>query len=64
MPQSFTYFECDGAYFRRLDGQGIRSIDDVLVGSAWMPYEGPDPLAPALFGNEVADPLAATQVTS
>jgi len=58
MAQAFKYFERDGAYFRRAEGRATRSVDDVLHGKDWKPYRGADPLEPALFGNEVEDPLA------
>jgi hypothetical protein len=53
----YSYFEHDNAQFRRLNQAPFREVDDVLHGKNWVPYGG-DKLKPALFGNEVADPLA------
>ena len=55
--KAFAYFDHDGAYFRRGDHPPFRSVDDVLVGKEWQPYKGSDPLAPALYGDEVENPL-------
>ena len=56
----FTFFDHDGAQYRRDDSSGARSVDDVLAGDAWQPYKGSDPLEPALFGDEIDDPLAGS----
>lgn len=55
---AFSYFEHDNAYFRRRNQAPFRAVDDVLDGDGWKPYQGADSLAPALFGDEVGDPLA------
>ncbi len=52
----YSYFDLDGAYFRRADGLGTRSVDDVLHEGEWKPYRG-DCLRPALFGDQIEDPL-------
>jgi hypothetical protein len=52
----FSFFEHDGAYFRRRNNGVTRSVDDVLHKSGWTPYKGADPLAPALYGDEISDP--------
>jgi hypothetical protein len=54
----FSYFDVDGARFRRRNNGITRGVDDVLHGGAWVPYQGSDPLKPALWGDEIADPLA------
>lgn len=54
-----AYFDLDGAKFRRRAGVSYRSVDDVLVDGKWEPYEGSDPLKPAVFGNEIEDPLGS-----
>jgi hypothetical protein len=57
IPQ-YTYFEYENGYYRRLNRTGLRrSIDEVLHGQTWVPYQG-DCLAPALFGDRCDDPLA------
>ncbi len=56
----YTYFDHENAKYRRRNGvfpDNISSIDDVLVRGKWKPYEGSDPLAPAMFGDEIDDPL-------
>lgn len=53
----FSFFDHDGAQFRRRNRGLFRAVDDVLVGGQWKPYQGSDPLAPALFGDEIEDPL-------
>lgn len=53
----FSYFEHEGAHYRRKNNGLTRSVDDVLRGEAWTPYKGSDPLEPALFGSECGDPL-------
>lgn len=60
-PDDYTYFDYSNAQFRRNNtGRAMfRSIDDVLIKGAWTPYKGKDPLAPALYGDEIPDPLAA-----
>lgn len=58
-PDDCTYFDYSNAQFRR-DNTGrtmFRSIDDVLIDGKWTPYKGKDPLAPALYGDEIPDPL-------
>jgi hypothetical protein len=36
----YDYLERDGAYFRRRSGKATGSVDDVLHGDKWVPYEG------------------------
>lgn len=60
----YTHFEHDGAYYRRAENGLTRSVDDVLRNGRWVPYKGSDPLYPALFGNEVADPLGSERASS
>lgn len=54
----YSFFELDGAYFRRKNNGVTRGVHDVLHGETWVPYEGKDFLKPALWGDEVPDPLA------
>jgi len=54
----FSYFDLDGARFRRRNNGFTESVDDVLRGGEWVPYQGSDPLKPALWGDEISDPLA------
>lgn len=54
-----AFFDLDGTKFRRRAGVGYRSVDDVLVDGKWTPYEGNDALKPAVFGNEIEDPLGS-----
>jgi hypothetical protein len=59
--KTYTYYEKDNAYFRRLErpgGHDAASIDDVLHGDKWVPYKG-DRLAPVVFGDRVDDPLGS-----
>ena len=54
----FSYFDLDGACFRRRNNGFTESVDDVLRGGEWVPYTGSDRLKPAPFGDEIPDPLA------
>lgn len=60
----FSYFDHEGALFRRRNNGLTRSVDDILNESTkqWVPYRGADPLAPALYGDEIPDPLAGDDV--
>lgn len=58
--EAYTYFEHDNGYFRRMDRNGLSSIDDVLHGTEWVPYKG-DRLKPAVFGDKCADPTKMKQ---
>ncbi len=53
-----SYFDHEGAQFRRADNGVTRGVDDVLNNGKWQPYKGTDHLLPALFGDEIPDPLA------
>lgn len=55
--KSYSYFDKDGAKFRRQNNGLTRSVDDVLHNGKWVPYQG-DCLEPALYGDEIGDPLA------
>jgi hypothetical protein len=54
--QGYTYFEHGDACFRR-GPHGRKQVDDILHDGVWIPYDG-DCLEPALFGDEIDDPLA------
>lgn len=54
MKKSYSYFEKDGAYFRRDDSKGYQSVDDVLAGKEWKPYKG-DRLKPATWGDLISE---------
>jgi hypothetical protein len=60
--EAYTYFEHDNGYFRRMDRNGLSSIDDVLHGAEWVPYKG-DRLKPAVFGDKCEDPTKMKQRT-
>lgn len=61
----YSYFDLDGARFRRRNNGITELVDDVLRGGEWVQYTGSDRLKPALYGDEIPDPLApkATAVT-
>lgn len=54
----YSWFDYDGAKFRRRDKGLTWSVDDVLQDGRWVPYQGADRLKPAFFGDAIADPLA------
>lgn len=54
----YDYYEREGAYFRRNKSSPFRSVDDVLHGKTWKPYEG-DRLQAGLMSDITTDPLAA-----
>lgn len=58
--EQYSYFERDNAQFRRMNQPPFREVDDVLHGKEWVPYQG-DKLEPALFGNEIPDPMAGAK---
>ena len=49
----FSFFDLDGAKFRRTNNGAFRAIQDVLVGNEWKPNQSADKLKPALFGDEI-----------
>lgn len=55
---TYSYFDLDGAKFRRFNNGFTESVDDVLEDGAWVPYRGSDPLKPAHWGDQIPDPLA------
>ena len=55
----FSFFDHEGAQFRRADNGLSRGVDDVLLNGKWQPYKGSDRLQPALYGDEISDPLPA-----
>ena len=54
----FSYFDHDNAQFRRRNDGARRAVHDVLINKKWSPYSGEDKLRPAVFGDEIPDPLA------
>lgn len=54
LKKSYSFFEKDGAYFRRDDGMGYQSVDDVLVDGAWKPYQG-DRFGAAMYGDKIEE---------
>lgn len=57
----YSYFDHQGAKFRRFNNGLTRGVDDVLAGGKWERYQGADNLYPALFGDEIPDPLGGGQ---
>ncbi len=56
---TYSFFDLDGAKFRRFNNGVTESVDDVLEDGTWVPYRGSDPLKPAMFGDQIRDPLAS-----
>lgn len=58
----YTYFDYDGATYRRKDSAGrvSKGVDEILKGAEWAPYTG-DKLAPAMYGDEVDEPAKNTE---
>ncbi|MGI4795092.1 MAG: hypothetical protein ACRYG8_13670 [Janthinobacterium lividum] len=59
MSADFDYLEYDGAYFRRRKGRPGISVEDVLHGDHWVPYQG-DRYERGAYGTPCVDPLGLT----
>lgn len=54
LKKNSRYFKHDNAIFRQRPSKVSRrmSVDDVLHGDVWAPYQG-DKVAPVMFGSEI-----------
>jgi hypothetical protein len=50
--KGYSYYEKDGAYFRRDDTGGHLGVNDILGADGWKPYTG-DRLAPVYYGDRI-----------
>lgn len=53
LAEGYSYFEREGAYFRRDDSLGHVGVHDVRHGDQWVPFEG-DGLKPVHYGDRVS----------